>query len=291
MFWEKEYLQISAQLAEEARERASQSQLQILTDKKQLRRILVAVAALTCLQTNGAQTIQVYQSVLYANLGFSHQQTLLMAGVFQIILTVGCLLGLLLVDRVGRRWLFLSSFVVLSVCVAIFAACTAKYEDTGLTSFGKGGVAMIMIFIFFFGCISGTPYAYAAEILPTKIRAPGFAMGLFCSNAITIIFTQTAPMALDKISWKFNFVFIGCNAVFFPIVFFFFPETKGLTLEEVDRAFGVKVQIQLADIGADAATKVDEAGAEGVDQAETIEYIKSEAEPGLGSKSKSSEVV
>ncbi|OAL27052.1 hypothetical protein AYO20_09860 [Fonsecaea nubica] len=239
LFWEKEYLQISAQLAEEAREKATSSWVHILTNKKELKRTLVAIAALTCLQTNGAQTIQVYQSVLYSKLGFSVGQTLLMAGVFQIILTVGCLLGLFLVDRVGRRRLFLGSFIVLSICL----------------SYGKGGVAMVMIFIFFFGSISGTPYAYAAEVLATKNRATGFAMGLFSSNAITIVFTQTAPIALEAISWKFNFVFIGCNLVFFPIVFFYFPETKGLTLEEVNSVFGEKVQVQLSSISHEAAEK------------------------------------
>ncbi|KAH0847075.1 putative MFS sugar transporter [Fonsecaea pedrosoi] len=255
LFWEKEYLQISAQLAEEAREKATSSWVHMLTNKKELKRTLVAGAALTCLQTNGAQTIQVYQSVLYSNLGFSVGQTLLMAGVFQIILTVGCLLGLFLVDRAGRRRLFLGSFIVLSICLGIFAACSAKYESTGRSSYGKGGVAMVMIFIFFFGSISGTPYAYAAEVLATKNRATGFAMGLFSSNAITIIFTQTAPMALEAISWKFNFVFIGCNLVFFPIVFFYFPETKGLTLEEVNSVFGEKVQVQLSSISHEAAEK------------------------------------
>lgn len=85
---------------------------------------------------------------------------------------------------------------------------------------------MVMLFIFSFGMISPSPYAYAAEVLPTKIRSIGFAIGLFFSNAVTIIFTQTAPTALDKISWKFNFVFIGCNIFFFPIVYFFFPEVR-----------------------------------------------------------------
>lgn len=55
----------------------------------------------------------------------------MMSGVFQIVLVIGCCLGIYLVDRVGRRWLLLASFVVLSICVAIFAACSAKYEQTG----------------------------------------------------------------------------------------------------------------------------------------------------------------
>jgi hypothetical protein len=62
LFWEKEYLQISAQLAIEAQEKATQSWTHLLTEKSELKRVLIAVAALTSLQTNGAQTIQAYQA-------------------------------------------------------------------------------------------------------------------------------------------------------------------------------------------------------------------------------------
>lgn len=58
----------------------------------------------------------------------------MMSGVFQIVLTIGCIGNMVLVDRIGRRLLFLGGFVVLSVCLAIFAACSAKYEQTGLAS-------------------------------------------------------------------------------------------------------------------------------------------------------------
>lgn len=156
-----------------------------------------------------------------------------------------------------------------------------------------------MIFIFFFGAMSGVPYAYAAEILPTKNRAIGFAMGLFSSNAITIIFTQTAPMALEAISWKFNSVFIGCNAIFFPIVYFYFPEvstptsssdppssrssgqgmltvlqTKGLTLEGVNAVFGAKVEMEISTI-TDETAETAKAGQ--VTMAERVQRVDAEA--------------
>jgi hypothetical protein len=133
------------------------------------------------------------------------------------------------------------------------------------SGWGKAGIGMVMVFIFFFGStFAASPYAYAAEVLPTKIRANGMSMALFASNAVTVIFSQTAPIALGNITWKFNLVFIGCNLFFLPIVFFFFPEvrspifllgghtdkmqTKGLTLEEVNRAFGDKVEMEMSDI-------------------------------------------
>ncbi|KIV81151.1 hypothetical protein PV11_08590 [Exophiala sideris] len=108
-------------------------------------------------------------------------------------------------------------------------------------SYGNGGVAMVMVFIFFFGTISPMPYTYSAEILPTKIRATGFAV---------------APIALADITWRFRFIFIGCNLFFLPIVYFFFPETRKLTWEEVSRVFGETVKVEMADITDENAEKV-----------------------------------
>jgi hypothetical protein len=66
-FWEKEYLQISAQLAAKAEETAGHLWTYIFTNIRELRRVAVAVAAMTSTQTNGAQTIQIYQ-VSFLNL-------------------------------------------------------------------------------------------------------------------------------------------------------------------------------------------------------------------------------
>lgn len=150
LLWQKEYLQISAQLAVEAEEKKAHSWSHLITDKSERKRVLIAIAALTSLQTNGAQTIQVYQasfgsvrtkystnsmqSVLYTGLGFSLRSTLLLSGVFQIILSIGCIMNMVLIDRLGRRKLFMGGFVILSICLGIFAACTAMYESTGRTS-------------------------------------------------------------------------------------------------------------------------------------------------------------
>lgn len=90
---------------------------------------------------------------------------------------------------------------------------------------GNAGVAFVMIYIYSFGATyASSPYAYAAEVLPTKNRAIGMSLALFVANSLSLVFSQTAPMALAAIAWKFNLVFIACNCFFFPIVYFFFPE-------------------------------------------------------------------
>lgn len=103
----------------------------MFTNAKELRRLLIAVAALVSVQTNGAQTIQVYQTVLYSGLGFSTERTLLMAGVFGIINTLGGCTNLVLIDRVGRRKLFLTGLFLLSVWLGVFSAASAEYANTG----------------------------------------------------------------------------------------------------------------------------------------------------------------
>lgn len=60
-FWEKEYLQISAQIALEKREMEGSSWIHMFTNMKEFRRVAVAAASVISVQTNGAQTIQVFQ--------------------------------------------------------------------------------------------------------------------------------------------------------------------------------------------------------------------------------------
>lgn len=89
---------------------------------------MIASLFLSSLQANTKQ------SILYEGLGFSPRKTILMAGIFQVILVVGGLLNLVLVDRLGRKPLFLGGFVILSIILGAFAACTARFATTGMAS-------------------------------------------------------------------------------------------------------------------------------------------------------------
>ncbi|CAK7207928.1 hypothetical protein SEUCBS139899_010743 [Sporothrix eucalyptigena] len=124
----------------------------------------------------------------------------------------------------------------------------SEYATTGSPAWGKLGVACVMIFIFSFAVTNAaSPYAYAAEVLPTKNRAVGVALAKFCASSVTLIFSHAQPIALEKIGWKMNLVFVGCNLFFLPIVYFYFKETKGLTLE-VNLAFGETVEVEMHDM-------------------------------------------
>jgi len=89
--------------------------------------------------------------------------------------------------------------------------------------------------------IESASFVYTSEIFPTELRAQGvaFAMqGLFLSS---IIWTAVAAPAFANIGYRFYIVFIATSTMMFLIVFFFFPETKGYTLEQLSAVFGDEI--------------------------------------------------
>jgi hypothetical protein len=55
------------------------------------------------------------------------------------------------------------------------------------------------------------------------------------------IIVQITPPAINNIGWRTYIIFAVLNALWVPIIYFFFPETKGLELEDVDRLFSGEV--------------------------------------------------
>jgi MFS family permease len=91
-------------------------------------------------------------------------------------------------------------------------------------------------------------YIYVAEIFPTEIRPIGMGFSLFGQFTSTIILLQTAPIGFVHVGWKYYLVIIVWCIVFIPIVYFFFPETAKLSLEEISARFGDDVAVHVNDV-------------------------------------------
>jgi len=143
-----------------------------------------------------------------------------------------------MVDRVGRRPLFLISASGMCCTFAIWIALTAEQLRTGSVGIGKGVIAMIFFHNFFynFAWIS-LNVAYPLEILSFKIRANGLLMQNIATSACLFISQYCIPLGIAAGSWKFYFFFEGWLVIQLFTVYFFFIETRGATLEEISKTF------------------------------------------------------
>lgn len=75
------------------------------------------------------------------------------------------------------------------------------------------------------------------------MRAKGLSISVSGLFVATIVFLQVAPTAFDAISWKYYLVFIAISAILFVTIWFWFPETRQQSLEEIGAVFGDDVDI------------------------------------------------
>jgi hypothetical protein len=79
--------------------------------------------------------------------------------------------------------------------------------------------------------------AYPAEILPFQLRAKGLAVTL-TTDSLACFFNQYVnPVAFSVLRWRYFSIYVGCLVIVLGLVYFFFPETQGRSLEEVARIF------------------------------------------------------
>lgn len=177
-------------------------------------------------------------------------------------LTIWCLVVSLtaafLVDRFGRKTLFLFAGVGMLISFSVWTACSAVYDQTGSAPAGRAVLAMIFLFYGTAGAAwPGLTVAYTVEILPFNIRAKGLTL---CTSvtALAGIYNQYVnPLGLEALEWKFYFVYIAILVIECLAIYFFFVETRGPTLEEIAVLFdGHDAPAGLARVGAKAEQPV-----------------------------------
>ena len=74
----------------------------------------------------------------------------------------------------------------------------------------------------------------------------------------TIILLQTAPIGFAEVGWKYFLVVIVWSVLFVPAIYFFWPETARLSLEEIGKQFGDEVAVHITDATAEERAAVDQ---------------------------------
>ncbi|KAA1468280.1 general substrate transporter [Dentipellis sp. KUC8613] len=203
--------------------------------KKYKRRILLAMSSQAFAQLNGINVISYYAPSVFEEAGWLGRQAILMAGINAIIYLFSTVPTWYLVDRLGRRPILLSGAVVMAA--ALCATGWWMYIDVPATP--NAVVACVIIYNAFFGYSWGPlPWLYPPEILPLTVRAKGVSLSTATNWAFNFVVGEGTPYLQEVIGWRLypmHGFFCICS---FVLVYFLYPETKGVPLEEMDAVFG-----------------------------------------------------
>ncbi|KAK3393315.1 hypothetical protein B0H63DRAFT_491346 [Podospora didyma] len=205
------------------------------------RRRLICVIGMACFgQISGNSLSSYYMVNMLKSAGITDEHKVLaLNGINPALSFFGAILGARMTDVVGRRPLLLGSIVFSSMCFAIITG-TSKMATDDPTQVAAANTTIAFIFIFGIVFSFGwTPLQsmYIAETLPTATRAKGTAVGNFSSSVASTILQYASGPAFEKLGYYFYLVFVVWDLIEGAIMYFYFPETKDRTLEELEEVF------------------------------------------------------
>ncbi|KDQ09283.1 hypothetical protein BOTBODRAFT_37192 [Botryobasidium botryosum FD-172 SS1] len=207
--------------------------------KKYKRRVLIAMSSQTFAQLNGINVISYYAPRVFELAGWVGRDAILMTGINAIIYIFSTIPTWYLVDIWGRRAILLSGALVMAC--ALGATGWWMQHDSPMTP--QAVVVCVIVFNAGFGYSWGPiPWLYPPEIMPLIFRAKGVSLSTATNWFFNYLVGYGTPVLQDLIGWRLypmHAFFCVCS---FFLVYFVYPETKGIPLEEMDVVFGEEIE-------------------------------------------------
>jgi SP family arabinose:H+ symporter-like MFS transporter len=181
-------------------------------------------------QLSGINAILYYLNDIFAKAGFTKVSGDLQAvsiGATNLLFT---LIAMSIIDRIGRKRLLLVGAVGTAACLAGVAAVFASGAHENIL------VWLLIGFIAFFAFSQGAViWVYLSEVFPTSVRAKGQSLGSFTHWVMNAAVSWIFPILAAR-SRSIPFVFFSAMMVVqFFVVLLIYPETKGVTLEDMEQ--------------------------------------------------------
>ncbi|KAL2787828.1 hypothetical protein BJX66DRAFT_270566 [Aspergillus keveii] len=203
--------------------------------KRYNKRVLIAMSAQALAQLNGINVISYYAPLVFESAGWAGRKAILMTGINGLTYLASTVPPWYLVDRWGRRPILLSG--ALAMIISLSAISYFIFIDISATP--TLTVVFVMIYNAAFGASWGPiPWLYPPEILPLSIRAKGASLSTATNWAFNWLVGEVTPVLQAVIKWRLYLVHAFFCACSFVVVYFLYPETSGVRLEDMDLLFG-----------------------------------------------------
>src|SRR5277367_3098832 len=197
--------------------------------------IFLAVSIGLFNQLSGINAILYYLNDIFAHAGFSRISGNIQAVAIGATNLVFTIIAVSVIDKLGRKTLLLVGSVGTALCLAGVSAIFFTHSHEGLL------VWLLVGYIAFFAFSQGAViWVYLSEVFPNSVRSKGQSLGTFSHWFMNALISAIFPL-MAATSGAYPFVFFAVMMVLqFFVVLFVYPETKGLTLEEMQKELATK---------------------------------------------------
>ncbi|KAK4215005.1 hypothetical protein QBC37DRAFT_420063 [Rhypophila decipiens] len=217
--------------------------VELFTIPRVRRATLAAFTVMIAQQMCGINIIAFYSTTIFRDSGISEFNSLLASFGFGLVNFLFAFPALYTIDTFGRRSLLLFTFPNMAWSLLAAGLCTL------IPGTGQGRLAAVALFVYIFGAFYSpgegpVPYAYSAEVFPLSHREVGMAFAVATCLFWAAVLSITFPAILASLHVVGAFcLYAGFNILALVMIFFWVPETKQRTLEELDYIFAVPTRV------------------------------------------------
>jgi sugar porter (SP) family MFS transporter len=229
--------------------------------KRYRTRVLIAMSAQGLAQLNGINVISYYAPYVFESAGWKGDNAVLMTGINGITYLMSTIPPWYIVDRWGRRVILLSGALAMVVSLSLIS----YFIHVNIPATPTLVVIFVMVYNAAFGYSWGPiPWLYPPEILPLSIRSKGASLSTATNWAFNWLVGEMTPILQEWIQWRLYLLHAFFCAVSFVVgkhlshtcwsrwqlavpalganptilVYFLYPETCGVRLEDMNALFG-----------------------------------------------------
>ena len=199
--------------------------------KPKWRKVMIVGFFLAILvQISGINTIIDYAPKILLAAGVEIKNALLQTSFLGLINFVFTFVAIFLIDKVGRRLLYLTGSMGMAITL-VMLALSFYLKMNGIITL----ICMVLFLSFFSSCIGPVFWTLVSEIYPNSIRGKALAFASFTQWIFNFLVVLLFPHFLKLLGGTVTFLFLATMSFLqWLFTLLYVPETKGKTLEEIE---------------------------------------------------------
>ncbi|KAF9265000.1 general substrate transporter [Marasmius fiardii PR-910] len=229
------------------------------------RRVSLGIVIQCFQQISGINLITYYATLLFERLGLSDVKSRILAACNGTEYFLASWIAVFIIDRIGRRKLMLFGSIGQCLTMVLLAILGSLPKSNNAAQILSAVLLFVFNTFFAIGWL-GMTWLYPAEIVGLRMRGPANALSTASNWTFNFMVVMVTGPAFENIDYGTYIIFAVLNAFIVPVVFFFFPETAGRSLEDMDIIFALAHNERVSPVKVSLRNDIPAAGTPEADQ-------------------------